>query len=72
MSVVYKCSYANLKKPNRESERAHCKDDTYECLEEVALEDVDDPLNRMPEMSILRLTEFRSIFFQDNQCPLSI
>lgn len=45
---------------------------TYECLEEVTLEDVDDSLNGVPQLSVLGAVEFRAVFLQQQQSPLSI
>lgn len=45
---------------------------TYECLEEVTLEDVDDSLDGVPQLSVLCVVEFCPIFLQEQQSPLSI
>lgn len=48
------------------------EDLTYESLEQVALEDVDDPLDGVSELLVLRTMEFGLVALQEDQSSLGI
>lgn len=45
---------------------------TYKCLEEVTLEDVDNPLDGVSQLSVLCIVQFRPIFFQEQESSLRV
>lgn len=45
---------------------------TYECLEKVTLEDVDDPLDGESQLPVLSVVKFSAIFLQEWQGSLCI
>lgn len=45
---------------------------TYESLEQVALEDVDDPLDGVSELLVLRTLELGLVALQEEQSSLGI
>lgn len=47
----------------------HC---TYKCLEEVTLEDVNNPLDGVSQLPVLRIIQFRPIFFQERESSLRV